>query len=194
MCCLWCLCGKCRGARCCPSSVPPVPLSPVLCGGVVLALCLPCPLPCARPLLGCWLPPVFCVVLSPFSLLSVGSPSSLACTSSLPPFWCVPRSFSFTVSLVLVPGSSSFSPVGSCETGEGWGCVGLRAAARFGYNVTYLQWSPYPCWRQYRCVLRCVACNIPVSALVSTCVRTLFTLLAIPWCLSVAVAVALRLQ
>ena len=72
--------------------------------------------------------------------------------------------------------------------------MGLRAAARYGYNVTYLRLCLYPCWRHHRCVLRCVACNIPVSALVFMCVRTLFTLLAIPWCLSVAVAVVMRLR
>ena len=56
--CVWCLCGACRGAWCCLSPVPLVPPSPVLRCGVVLAVCLPCPLPCARPLLGCWIPPV----------------------------------------------------------------------------------------------------------------------------------------
>ena len=130
----------------------------------------------------------------PFPLLTVGSPSSLACTFSLPPPWCVSRSFSLPASLVPVPGSSSFSPVQSCETGEGWGCVGLRAAARYSYNVTYFGLFLYQRGCHYRCVLRCVACNIPVSALVFTCVRTLFTLLVIPWCLSVAVSVVLCLR
>ena len=31
---------------------------------------LPCPLPCARPLLGCWLPPVSFAALSLFTLSS----------------------------------------------------------------------------------------------------------------------------
>ena len=68
--CVWCLCGACRGAWCCLSPVPPVPPSPVLRCGVVLAVCLPCPLPCERPLLGCWLPPVFLVASSLFTLAS----------------------------------------------------------------------------------------------------------------------------
>ena len=68
--CVWCLCGACGGAWCCPSSVPLVPPSPVLCCGVVLSVCLPCPLPCARPLLGCWLPPVSFVALLLFTLSS----------------------------------------------------------------------------------------------------------------------------
>ena len=67
---VWCLCGACRGARCCPSSVPLVPPSPLLCCGVVPAVCLLCPLPCARPLLGCWLPPVSFVVSSLYNLSS----------------------------------------------------------------------------------------------------------------------------
>ena len=56
--CVWCLCGACRGAGCSPSPVPLVPPSLVLCCGVVLPVCLPCPLTCARPLLVYWLPPV----------------------------------------------------------------------------------------------------------------------------------------
>ena len=63
--------------------------------------------------------------------------------------------------------------------------MGFRAAARYSYYVTYLRLSLYPCWRHHRCVPRCVACNIPVCALVFTCVRTLFTLLVIPRYLSV---------
>ena len=54
--CVWCLCRACRGAWCRSSLVPPVLPSPVSRCGVVLAVCLPCPLPCARPLLGRWLP------------------------------------------------------------------------------------------------------------------------------------------
>ena len=63
--CVWCLCGARRGAGCCPS---PVPL--VLCCGVALPVCLPCPLPCARPLLVCCLPPVSFVASSFFTLSS----------------------------------------------------------------------------------------------------------------------------
>ena len=69
--CVWCLCDACRGAWCCPSSIPMVPPSPVLCCGVVLAVCLPCLLPCARPLLGCWLPSVSFVVSSLFTVVPV---------------------------------------------------------------------------------------------------------------------------
>ena len=57
----------------------------------------------------------------PFPPPFAGLPFSLACTFSLPPPWCVSRSFSSPASLFQVPGSSSFSPVGSCETGQGWG-------------------------------------------------------------------------
>ena len=68
--CVWCLCGACRGARCHLSLVPLVLPSPVLRCGVVLAVCLPCPLPCARPLLGRWLPPVSFVASLLFTLSS----------------------------------------------------------------------------------------------------------------------------
>ena len=68
--CLWCLCGVCRGACCCPSSIRLVPPSPVPCCGVVLAACLPCSLPRACPSLGCCLPPVSFVVSSFFTLFS----------------------------------------------------------------------------------------------------------------------------
>ena len=89
--CVWCLCGACGGARCRFSLVPLVLPSPVLRCGVVLAVCLPSPPPCARPLLGCWLPPVSFVA----SLLFIFPlPFYLACTFSLPPLWCVFRSFS----------------------------------------------------------------------------------------------------
>ena len=50
------------------------------------------------------------------------------------------------------------------------------SAAWYGHHVTYC--AHVRCGR----VLRCAAYNIPVFALVSTCVRTLFTLHAIPWC------------
>ena len=68
--CVWCLCDACRGAWCCPLSVPLVPPFPVLCCGVVLVMCLPCPFPRALPSLGCWLPPVSFVVSSLFTLSS----------------------------------------------------------------------------------------------------------------------------
>ena len=61
----------------------------------------------------------------PFPLPSVGSPSSLACTFSLPPPWCVSRSFPLPASLAPVLGPSSFSPVGSYEAEGGLGRVGL---------------------------------------------------------------------
>ena len=54
--CVWCLCRACRGAWCRSSLGPPVLLSPVSLCGVVLAVCPPCPVPCARPLLVRWLP------------------------------------------------------------------------------------------------------------------------------------------
>ena len=54
--CVWCLCRACRGAWCRSSLLPLVLPSPVSRCGVVLAVYLPCPLPCARPLLGRWLP------------------------------------------------------------------------------------------------------------------------------------------
>ena len=121
---VWCLCGACRGAWGCPSSVPLVPPSPVLCCGVVLVVCLQSPLPRARPSLGCWLPPVSSTVLSLFTLSStLRRPALLPGMHVFPASaWCFSRSFSLPASLVLVPGSSSFSPAGSCQTGDGWGC------------------------------------------------------------------------
>ena len=68
--CVWCLCGVCRGARCRPSLVLLVLPSLVSRCGAVLAVCLRCPLPCARPLLGCWLPPVSFVASLLFTLSS----------------------------------------------------------------------------------------------------------------------------
>ena len=68
--CVWCLCGACRDARCSFSLLPLVLPSLVLRCGVVFAVCLPCPLPCARPLLGCWLPPVSFVASLLFTLTS----------------------------------------------------------------------------------------------------------------------------
>ena len=66
--CVWCLCGACPGAGCCPLPVPLVPPSLVLCCGVALPVCLSCPLPCTRPLLVYWLPPVSFVASSFFTL------------------------------------------------------------------------------------------------------------------------------
>ena len=54
--CVWCLCRACRGAWSRSSLGSPVLPSPVSRCGVVLAVCQPCPLPCARPLLVRWLP------------------------------------------------------------------------------------------------------------------------------------------
>ena len=54
--CVRCLCRACRGAWCRSFLGPPVLPSPVSRCGVVLAVCPPCPLPCARPLLVRWLP------------------------------------------------------------------------------------------------------------------------------------------
>ena len=68
--CVWCPCGASCGAGCYPSPVPLVSPSLVLCCGVVLPVCLLCPLPCARPLLVCLLPPVSFVASSFFTLSS----------------------------------------------------------------------------------------------------------------------------
>ena len=86
--CVWCLCRACRGAWCCSSLGPPVLPSPVSRCGVVLAVCPPCPLPCARPLLVRWLP------LVPFaaSLLFTLSSTPLPCMHFFPAsaLLCVP--------------------------------------------------------------------------------------------------------
>ena len=103
--CLWCLSGACRGARCRFSLVPLSLPSPVLRCGVVLAVCLPCPLPCARPLLGCWLPPVSFVASLLFTLSS----------TLLPGMHFFPPSALVCVSVFFLAGSS-FSLVGPCET------------------------------------------------------------------------------
>ena len=118
--CVWCLCGACRGAWCCLSPVPLVPPSPVLRCGVVFAVCLPCPLPCARPLLGCWLSPLSSVASSPFTLSS-----TLRWLALLPRMHFFPASALVCVSVFFLA-CSSFSLVGSCETKEEWGHVGLR--------------------------------------------------------------------
>ena len=155
--CVWCLCGACRGARCRFSLVPPVLPSPVLRCGVVLAVCLLCPLPCARPLLGCLLPPVSLVASLLFTLSST---LLLACTFSLPPLWCVSRSLSLPAGRSL-----SLGPVRQRKDGGIWAFGGW---ARSSCNILY------PRWHHVRCsyVLRCAAYNIPVFAPVSTCVRT----------------------
>ena len=106
--CVWCLCGACRGARCRFSLVPLVLPSLVLRCGVVLAVCLPCPLPCVRPLLGCWLPPVSLVASLLFTLSS----------NLLPGMPFSPASALVRV-LVFFLAGSSFSLVGPCETKEG---------------------------------------------------------------------------
>ena len=80
--CVWCLCGACRGAWCRSSLVPLLLPSPVSRCGVVLAVCLPCPLPCARPLLGCWLPPDSFVALLLFTLSSTLLPGMHFFTAS----------------------------------------------------------------------------------------------------------------
>ena len=169
--CVWCLCGACRGARCRFSLVPLETLmvlpSPVLRCGVVLAVCLPFPLPCARPLLGCWLPPVSFVA----SLLF--TPSS----TPLPGTHFFPASALVRVSLSFLDGSS-FSLVGPCEQRKDGGMWAFGGCTRSSCNILYPHWHHVRCG----CVLRCATYNIPVFALVSTCVRTLLTLRAIPWC------------
>ena len=105
--CVWCLCGACRGARCRFSLGPLVLPSPVLRCGVVLAVCLPCPLPCVRPLLGRWLPFVSFVASLIFTLSS----------TLLPGMHFFPASALVHVSVVLLAGSS-FSLIGPCETKE----------------------------------------------------------------------------
>ena len=80
---VWGVCGVCavRVVVLRRSSLgPPVPPSPVSRCGVVLAMCPPCPLPCARPLLVRWLP------LVPFaaSLLFTLSSTPLPCMHFFP--------------------------------------------------------------------------------------------------------------
>ena len=99
--CVWCLCGACRGARCRSSLVPLVLPSPMSRCGVVLAVCLPCPLPCARPLLGCWLPPVSFAASLLFTLSS----------TLLPRMHLFPAPALVRVSVFFLTGSS-FSLVG----------------------------------------------------------------------------------
>ena len=113
--CVWCLCGACHGALCRFSLVPLVLPSLLLRCGAVLAVCLSCPLPCARSLLGCWLPPDSFVASLLFTISS----------TLLPGMHFFPASALVRVSVFFLAGSS-FSLVGPCETKEGWGCVGLR--------------------------------------------------------------------
>ena len=99
--CVWCLCRACRGARCRSSLVPLVLPSPVSSCGVVLAVCPPRPLRCARHLLGCWLPLVPFVASLLFTL-----------SSTLPPgMHFFPASTLVRVSVFFLAGSS-FSLVG----------------------------------------------------------------------------------
>ena len=142
--CVWCLCGACRVARCRFSLVPPVRPSALLCCGVVLAVCPPCPLPCARPLLGCWLP-LFLSSLRcslPFPL-----PFSLACIFSLPLLWCVSPSFSLPACRSL-----SLGPVRQRKDEGMWAFGGW---ARSSCNILYPRWHHVCCG----CVLRCVENN-----------------------------------
>ena len=110
--CVWCLCGACCGAWCRLSPVPLGLSSPVLRCGVVLAVCLPCPLPCACPLLRCWLPPVSFVASSLFTPSS--APRWLAL---LPGMHFFPASPLVCFSVFFLAGSS-FSVIGPCETKE----------------------------------------------------------------------------
>ena len=93
--CVWCLCRACRGAWCCSSLVPLVLPSPVSLCVVVLAVCLPCPLPCARPLLGRWLP------LVPF----VASLLFILSSTLLPDMHFLPASALLRVSVFFLAGS-----------------------------------------------------------------------------------------
>ena len=97
-------------------------------------------------------------------------PSPWPCTFSLPPLRCVSRSFSLPARRSLLLG-----PVRQRKDGGMWAFVGW---ARSSCNILYPRWHHVRCG----CFLCCTAYNIPVSALVSTCVRTLLTLRAIPWC------------
>ena len=122
------VCGVCavravvRGAVLCLSPWCP----PLRC--LVAVLCSSCACPAPFPARVPRLSAGYLLSLSwfrrslPFPLLSVWPPSSLACTFSLPPPWCLSRSISLPASLVSVPGSSSFCPARSCETGDGLGC------------------------------------------------------------------------
>ena len=132
--CSWCLCGVCvlaggdalRAVVCGVVLRLPLWCPPLWCFVVVLCPSCACraPFPCAS--LARLLATLSFLLLlrrsSPFPVLSVGPPSSLACTILLPPPWCLSRSFSLPTSLVPILGSSSFSLAGSCKTEEGCGC------------------------------------------------------------------------
>ena len=165
--CVWCLCGAivARGA----AFLLSLWCSPLRCFGAVL--CSPCAcraffrarVPCSAagyPLLLSWLR---CSL--PFPL-----PFSPACTFSLPPLWCVSRSFSLPARRSLLLG-----PLRQRKDGGMWAFGGW---ARPSCTILYPRWHHVRCG----CVLRCAAYNIPVFALVSTCVRTLLSLRAIPRC------------
>ena len=93
--CVRCLCRACRGAWCRSSLVPLVLPSPVSRCGVVFAVCLSCPLPCARPLLGRWLP------LVPFKASLLFTLSS----TLLPVIYFFPASALLRVSVFFLAGS-----------------------------------------------------------------------------------------
>ena len=99
--CVWCLCRACCGVWCRSSLVPLVLLSQVSRCSVVLAVCLPRPLPCARPFLGRWLPLVPVVASLLFTLSS----------TLLPGMHFFPASALLRVS-VFFPAGSPFSFVG----------------------------------------------------------------------------------
>ena len=125
--------------------------SPLRCCGAVLCppctVCLPCSLPCARPLLGCWLPLVSFVASSLFTALYpfLYSPFSLVCTFSLPWPWCVSLSLSSPARLSL-----SLGPVRQREDGGMWALNGwvrppcdvgttfVAAACSVARHITYL--------------------------------------------------------
>ena len=123
--CVWCLCGACCGAWCCLSPVPLVTPSLVLRCGVVLAACLPCFLPCLRPLLGCWLSPVSFVASSLFTLSS-----PLRWLVLLPGMHFLPASALVCVSVFLLA-CSFFSLVGPCLLCS-WHALGTGYARKSG--------------------------------------------------------------
>ena len=93
--CVWCLCRACRGVWCRSSLVPLVLPSPVSRCGAVFAVCLPCPLPCARPFLGRW-PPLVPFVSSLLFTLS---------STLLPDMHFFPASALLRISVFLLAGS-----------------------------------------------------------------------------------------
>ena len=119
--------------------------SPLRCFGAVwsppCAVCLPCSLPCARPLLGCWLPLVSFVASLLFTLSSARLSPWHALFFSLCPGVCR--------CLFLRRLSLSLRPV---RQKEGWVYVGLR---RLGAVVVHR-------WHHFRCGV--AAYNIPAFA------------------------------